>query len=103
MGVAKRWIPTSSARSSSAKPLSTALIRTACSFMPADLGNARIARRFWRASAFMFMETESSRSYVTQSTVKPRDLSNIFRDELGTIEEDQLLIGYTLRKRLQTV
>ena len=75
---------TTSVKSSKARPLSTALMRTACSRIPAGRGWSRNWRRLVRASAFLAGVTESSRSYATQSTLSERDLSRNFFDELGT-------------------
>ena len=59
----EKWaLYTTSCRSSSASPLSTEFIRTACSRIPAARGCSSRCRRFCRASAFLPRVTESSRS-----------------------------------------
>ena len=61
--MASRWVPRSTVvRSWRAKPELTLLIRTACSRMPATRSRFRIVRMFSRASGFLLIVTESSRS-----------------------------------------
>lgn len=85
IGVVYRLIiHTTLVKSCNAYPLSTALIRTACSLMLVALGCPRKSVTAERASCFKCDDTESSRSYTAKSTFSERDLFNIFRDDPGT-------------------
>jgi hypothetical protein len=75
---------TTSVKSCNAYPLSTALIRTACSRMLSAFGCIRKSLTANRASCFECGATESSRSYATKSTLSERDLFSIFWEEPGT-------------------
>lgn len=75
-------------RSSSACGVDTALMRTASSETPGGGGcrdrPARCSRRAVRAAGFADGVTESSRSYVMLSDVRPRDLLSIRGEDAGT-------------------
>ncbi len=75
---------TTAARSSASRPLPTALMRTAHSFIPDALGWFKKWRMFALAWALLIIVTESSRSYATESTARPLVFSSILRDEPGT-------------------
>jgi len=72
-------------KSCNAYPLSTALMRTACSLKLVALGLRRRSVTALRASSFKCGDKESSRSYTAKSTFNARDLYSIFREDPETV------------------
>ena len=60
------------------------LIRAPSSRIPSGLGPSRNDLNALRASGFFVGVTESSRSYVTWSTVSPLDFSRNLEEDAGT-------------------